>query len=132
MTIDTTNYNALTGALLTRGAIGTAGQSLASGASTQQDVGVSGSDELTVEVDMNGAATGDLTVSVYPYESDGTTLMPITVPIIGSTGPTFVTSRVYFIGHYDVSATERVRITITNNNAGAQTLNRASWRCIGG
>jgi hypothetical protein len=130
--MSTANYNALAGDLLTRGRIVPDGTSVGAGATVTKDVNVSGTDELVVEADMNGAVSGDLIPTVVPYEADNVTLLPnITLPAVASTGPTFGSGKVGYYGRFDVSAFERVQIQLKNNNAGAQTMNRASWRASG-
>jgi hypothetical protein len=87
-----------------------------------------------VEVDMNGAAVGDLVVTVQPFDSSGTAVMPgALVPVAQPTpNPAFAGGKVTFWGNFDVSPYEQVRVRIQNNNAGAQTINRASWRLAAG
>lgn len=128
--IDTTNYDAMNprAASLVRGGIGTPGQSVNAGASVVQDANTSGADELTVEVDQNGSAVGDVVVTVFPYEADGLTLMPVPLPTIQTITNVATGGKVYAVQRFDVTAFERVQVQIKNNNAGAQTLNRASWR----
>jgi hypothetical protein len=88
----------------------------------------SGDSTLVVEVDMTGGAVGDLTVAVNPYEADDATVMPIAVPQVQGVGPTLVGGHVYQYAQFDVTGIEYVRVRITNNNAGGQTITRASWR----
>lgn len=118
------------GTLLTRGTP-FAASAIAAGQTLTADIDCAGDSELTVMADMSGAANGDLTVFVTPFESDNVTTMGQTgaLPAIRSTGPTFDTvNRVLFDGTYDVSGYSKVRLAIKNNNVGAQTINRASWR----
>jgi hypothetical protein len=105
---------------LTRGNV--VGQSIGPAAVNTTDILCQGDSELTVMVDMNGAASGDLAVTVVPFETNA----PLTP--IRSTGPTFGGSTVNFTGTYDVSGIDKARIAVKNNNVGAQTLNRMSWR----
>jgi hypothetical protein len=117
------------GDLLTRGRIaGT--PSIASGGTTFVDIDCAGDAELTVMCDLAGAANGDLAVTVVPYEgTDNVTLLSnAPLPVIRSTGPLFASGSVSFTGTYDVSGVARVRVIVKNNNAGAQNLNRLSWR----
>lgn len=117
------------GDLLTRGRYpGT--PSVGAGATVFLDVDCAGDSELTIQADQAGAANGDLAVTVVPYEGlDNTVLLPnVAVPVIRSAGPTFAGASVSFTGTYDVSGVSRVRIISKNNNAGAQNLNRLSWR----
>jgi len=130
--MSTANYNALAGSLLTRGQIVPAGTSVGAGATVTADVNVNATDELVVEADMNGAVSGDLIPTVVPYESDNVTLMPnVSLTAMASTGPTFGGGKIGYFGRFDVTAFERVQIQLKNNNAGAQTMNRASWRVAG-
>ena len=87
-----------------------------------------GDSTLVVQVDMTGAASGDLTTAVNPYEADGATLNAVALPVVQSTGPTFAGGKVMYYGQYDVSGVDAVRIRLTNANAGGQTISRASWR----
>jgi hypothetical protein len=115
------------GVLLTRGNV--TAVPLAAGASTTLDVLCEGDSELTIMADMTGAANGDLTVGVFPFEADGVTVMAnVGLTAIRSGGPTFGTGAVQYNGTYDVSGVDKVRIVVRNNNAGAQTLTRLGWR----
>jgi hypothetical protein len=117
----------VSGSLLTRGSI-VAG-AIAPGATTNIDVDCAGDSELTVLAEMTGAVNGDLAVTVIPFESDNVTpANNIAMPAIRSNGPTFGGGVVQFDGTFDVSGQSKVRIAIRNNNVGAQTINRASWR----
>lgn len=90
-----------------------------------------GDTTLVVQADMNGAAATDLTVTVTPYEADnatlnlGSALPPVQAP---TTNPSFAGGIVRFYAEYDVAAVEYVQVRMKNNNVGAQTMNRASWR----
>jgi hypothetical protein len=131
--MSTANYNALAGSPLTRGRIQPDGTTI-NGTTTLTSglIDVSGTDEIVVMVEITGAVSGDLAVTVLPVEADNVTNLPnITVPAVQSQGPTFGGAKVSFFGRYDVSAMEYVRIAITNNNAGTQNIIRASWRAAG-
>jgi hypothetical protein len=107
---------------------------VALGASTGQttyDVECSGSDFLTVQGDMTGAAIGDLTVTVVPYEEDNVTPGGIGLAPVTAVANTISGGHVYAYGKYDITGVGRVRITWKNSNAGGQTLTRGSWRCSG-
>lgn len=117
------------GDLLTRGRIaGT--PSIASAGTTFVDIDCAGDSELTVQVDMAGAANGDLAVTAVPYEgTDNVTLLAnAPLPVIRSAGPTFAGASVSFTATYDVSGVSKVRVVVKNNNVGAEVLNRLSWR----
>lgn len=122
--LSTQNYNQAT-KLLTRNS--TAGLGINAAQTITEDVTVSGSSTLTVMVDMTGGAIGDLTVELWPFEADNLTTMPVVLPPVRSIGPIFST-RVYYEAEWDVSALEKVQVRIRNNNVGAQTLTRYSWR----
>lgn len=112
--------------LLTRGK--QAGAAIAPAANNDTDILCQGDSTLTVEADMTGAASGDLTVQVLPFEADATTLAGVAIAPVTATGPTFAAGRVTYIAQFDVTAYDKVRIRLTNNNVGAQTVTRASWR----
>ncbi len=112
--------------LLTRGV--QAGTSIGTGVNNDTDVLCQGDSTLTIEVDMTGAATGDLTVQVLPFESDAVTVMGVALPPVNAAGPTFGSGRVTYLAQFDITAFDKVRIRITNNNAGTQTITRASWK----
>ncbi len=114
------------GSLLTRGK--TAGQNILTTASDDTDIICQGDSRLSVEVDMAGAAAGDLTVQVIPFEADAATLLGIALAPIRSTGPTLVGGRVVYTADFDVSGFDKVRFRMTNNNVGTQVVNRKSWR----
>ena len=111
--------------LLTRGKV--ENQALGAAGIYNFDVDVNGASELTVMADMTGAADADLDVTVQPYEADNTTLLGVNMPVASSTGPTQAGGEVSVIRKFDVSGVQRVRVRIQNDNAGAQTLKRASW-----
>ena len=100
------------------------------GGTTFMDAPVGSSDYITVQADMTGAANGDLGITVIPYEADGVTLSGATLPAQAGVGftPTFGAGRVTALQQYNCQGIDKVRITFTNNNVGAQTLTRASWR----
>jgi hypothetical protein len=104
------------------------------GTTTQPDnrISCAGADELNVEVQMTGAVAADLAVDVFPYQADGVTVLPAPMQVISSpaTNPSFASGKCYFYSKYDVSGLDAVQIRIKNNNAGAQTLDRASWRLV--
>src|SRR5262245_66150793 len=52
------------------------GQQVGTPAAPDNRVWVGGETDLLVEVNMTGAAVGDLGVAVQPYDSTGTTVMP--------------------------------------------------------
>lgn len=109
------------------------GQAISGGGGTfTVDVPAARKATLTVQVDMTGAVAGDLTVAAQPYELDASTLLGLNLPVVGSTGPTAIGgTRVAFYAQYDVSGVDKVRLLITNNNAGAQTITRLSWILTG-
>jgi hypothetical protein len=113
-------------ALLNRAII--AGVAIGAGANNDQDIVIGGSSTLIAQVDMTGAATGDLTVSVLPFEADSTTIMPISMPVVQSVGPTLSAGHVYYYAQFDVTGLDKARLRINNANAGAQTITRASWK----
>jgi hypothetical protein len=107
------------------------GQSLATGASYSYDVECSENDWLTVEGDLTGAALGDLAITVQPYEGDNVTLSAVVLTPVAAPANVFASGHAYAYARYDVIGVGRVRISWKNNNAGTQTLTRASWRCAG-
>jgi hypothetical protein len=109
------------------------GVSLGTGVSTTYDVEVSGSDFLTVQGDLTGAALGDLVMTVQPFEEDGVTLSSVVLTPIAASSPAniFAGGHAYGIQKYDVTGIGRVRVFWKNNNAGTQTLTRGSWRASG-
>jgi len=94
-----------------------------------QDIVVNGDNELSVGVQMTGAATTDLAVTIIPFKSDGVTPMTaITIPPTYSNGPTMGTGVVEFTATYDISGYTKVRVSTQNKNAGAQTINNWWWQ----
>lgn len=98
------------------------------GANNDTDILCVDRSTLVVQVDMTGAAVGDLGVQLNPYEADNATIMPVSIPPIRTIGPNLSGGHDYFYAEYDVSGLDKVRLRITNNNAGAQTITRSSWR----
>jgi len=109
---------------LTRGS--TTGVSVGTGVNTDILVECGGASTLVVEVDQSGSASGDIAVVVNPVSEDGE-VYPVAQPAVQSVGPTLVSGRTYYWAQFDVTAQQRVRIRITNNNAGTQSLDY-SWR----
>ena len=114
------------GDLLTRGK--QAGVAISNGANNDTDILCQGDSTLVIEADMTGGAAGDLTVQVLPFEADAATLMGVAIAPVTSTGPTLSGGHVYYAAQFDVTAYDKVRIRITNNNAAPQTITRSSWR----
>lgn len=112
--------------LLTRGKV--TAVPLAPGASTTIDLLCGGDATLVVEAELTGAANGDLVISLRPFRSDGTLLASAPITAVRASGPTFSGGLVQYYGEFDVSSLDKVRITLQNQNVGAQTLNWASWR----
>lgn len=125
--MSTQNYNATSGVPLTKGTATAVG--IANATSYDTDLLCGGDSLLTVMVDMTGAATGDLTLQVIPFEGDNSTLLasvPLTADHID--GPIFAGGAVRAHASYNVNGLDKVRIRVTNNNAAPQTLTRTSWR----
>lgn len=95
------------------------------------DVECADMDCLVVGYDMNGAALSDVKVDVQPYKEDGTTLMAagVFIPPVKSAGPILSGGKIQGIYWYDTAGIWKVRVTLTNRNAGTQTLNMFSARC---
>jgi hypothetical protein len=114
-------FNALAGTLLSKGRV--SGGSLGAGAVSNLEASVGASDFITVEGDLGptASAAGDLTVQVFPYSPDGSTLMgtPLTpVAGIGYAG-TLVAAHSQLVQRFDVMGIDKVRVVFKNNNAGA-------------
>jgi len=124
--MSTANYEALAGVPLTKGI--TTGQAINPASNYDQDIITQNWNTLVVEVDMTAGAAGDLVVSLFPFEGDNFTVMPIAIPPANSVGPSLSGGHDYYYGEFDVSSLDKARIRITNNNAGTQTINRWSWR----
>ena len=109
------------------------GISLLTTATTSYDVECSGGDFLTISGDLTGAAIGDLSITVQPFEQDGVTLAAVVLAPIAAASPAniLIGGHVYAIAKYDITGIGRVRIFWKNNNAGTQTLTRGSWRVSG-
>jgi hypothetical protein len=122
--------------LLTRGkiegaAIGAGATTYFPGPSSSNIIHCEGDSELTINADMTAGAAGDLAITVEPIAADGVTpmvgaLLPATnAP---TTNPSLSGGHAYFTATFDVSGFDAVRVGIKNNNAGGQTITRASWR----
>lgn len=121
-------YNALVGQTLSRGK-NLANQSVPTGQTVTLVAPVGGSDVLTVEASMTGAASGDLGLQVFPYAADGVTVLGTPLPAVSGIGyaPTFATPNVAAVQQYNVQGIDKVSIQAKNNNAGTQPMN-VSWR----
>lgn len=109
--------------LLTKGKTAPGGIPILTGATQNVDIITAGDDELNVSVDMTGAVIGDLTVAVYPFEGDNSTVMPVPLtPIYAPSPVVFATGHCYYTAKFDVTGYQKVRLAIKNNNAGTQTL----------
>jgi hypothetical protein len=105
-----------------------AGVAINAAANNDTDLLTQGASTLVVEVDMTGGASGDLTVQVLPFQADAATLMGVAIAPVTATGPTLAAGHVYYTAQFDVTAYDKVRVRLTNNNVGAQTITRSSWR----
>lgn len=111
--------------LLSRGKA--SGQAIGAAGNHDVFIETSGYSTLVVEVDMSAGAAGDLAIQVNPVSEQGDEVLPIAQPAVQSVGPTLVGGRSYQWSIYDVQAQQRVRLRITNNNAGGQSADYA-WR----
>lgn len=102
------------------------GTAIGAGASSDLFIECGGNSTLVLEVDMSAGAAADLSVQVNPVSEDGE-VFPVAQPAVQSIGPTLASGRAYFWGQWDVTAQQRVRVRITNNNVGAQSFDYA-WR----
>lgn len=113
--------------LLNRGLV-TAQAITGAGGTYETDVPLSDASTLVVQVQMTGGADGDLGVSFRPFETDQATVVPLALDPVLVKGPTHVSAKVYYWAQFDVTALDKGRIRITNNNASGQTIDRLSWR----
>lgn len=99
-------------------------QAINSGQTLTFDVDTSDFDNLTVVAQQTGAASGDLTVTVAPFETDGVTAFPLGLTAAVATGPTYDGSaNVNYVGQFDLRGVQAVRVSVKNNNAAAKTIN---------
>lgn len=113
--------------LLTRGALQPDAQAIAAAQTLTTDILCQGDSTLVVQVDMTGAANGDLAVTVTPFERDQATPL-LAIDPMRTKGPTFAAGRVTYFGEFDVTGIDKVRVSITNNNVGAQVVTRSGFR----
>jgi hypothetical protein len=114
------------GDLLDKGSA--SGVSLATNATTQQDIVVAGDNELTVNASMTGSAAGDLAITVVPFAADGVTpLSNLTLSPMYPSTAVAGGGNVQQTATYDVSGYQKVRVIVQNKNAGTQTLTW-SWQ----
>lgn len=97
------------------------GVSVATGVNTDVLLECGGNSTLVVEADMSADAAPDLAVVVQPVGEDGE-VYPLAQPAVQSIGPTLTGGRTYFWAQYDITAQQRVRVRLTNNNAGTKSL----------
>ena len=124
----TAAFENYTGTLLNKDSVSAV--ALGAGATQVFDVVLGGQTTMVVQADLTATAANDLAVVVFPYEADGATLSGAAIPAVQSGGPTLTGGHSYFYGEYDILSLDKVRVVITNNNVGAQTLTRASWELM--
>jgi len=103
-------------------------RSVTGGTFAAMDVDCSGRDLLTVQAQAAGAASGDWTLAVIPYQGDGSTLMPVgqALPQIRGAAPAFAAGKVTGWGQYDVQGFERVQVRYSNTTGGPLVADRVS------
>jgi hypothetical protein len=95
---------------------------IGAGGTKDYDMACSDYNSAVVAVRMTAGAQADLVVSLYPWVADDPTPLPVAIPPISSVGPTLATGKCHFWAHYDLTAVDKVRVHIANQNAGAQTI----------
>jgi hypothetical protein len=95
------------------------------GADNTPTIPVTKKTTLTVSADLTAGAAGDLALQVNPIDAFGV-VIPIPLTPVTTVGPTLNAGHSQMTAQYDVTAYDRVRVRITNNNAGTQTL-KASY-----
>ncbi len=96
-------------------------QAIGTGATVNTDFDISDFDLATVIVSMTGAATGDLGITVYPFEEDEANVPVAGLPV---TAGTAVVSggHVAQVLQVNVTGLKAIRVAVKNNNAGGQTI----------
>jgi len=102
------------------------GQSITGGAFGLASIDCCGADTLTVQAQAAGAASGDWTLIVVPYQGDGNTLQPDGMAIVAEkfVAPTFAGGKVNAWSRYDVTGFEKVGVKFRNTTGGPLTIDR--------
>lgn len=97
--------------------------SIASGQALSFDLAVAGFKAMALLYSLTGAATTDLATGCQPYLDDDATPFVRGLPNAVVQGPTIAAGVITQISTYqDVFGVEKVKVGVTNNNAGPQTL----------
>jgi hypothetical protein len=93
------------------------------------DAPVGSWDTVTVIARMTAAVASDASLTVYPYDSDGVTLMGTGLPPVPNVGfgETPKSGEDQAVAKYDVMGIDKVQIVVTNNSGNPQTAS-VSWR----
>ena len=105
-----------------------AGTGIATGVTDNVDVDVSDYDLATVLVSMTGAATGDLTVAIFPFEEDLATPSIAPLPVTAGT-VTLTGGHVAQAIQVNCTGLKGIRIAVTNHNAGGETIDYVDVFC---
>lgn len=94
------------------------------GATQTVDVDVSDFDLATVIVEMTGAATTDLTVTIFPIESDGATPSHAGLPVSAGTAVfDSGTGTVSQVIQVNTTGLKGIRVAVKNSNAANKVIN---------
>lgn len=105
-----------------------AARSVTGGTFAAMDVDCSGRDTLTIQAQGQGAAVGDWTLAVIPYQGDGNTLQPVglALPSLRAGAPAFAGGKVNAWAQYDVQGFDKVQVRYSNTTGGALIADRIS------
>ena len=94
---------------------------ITTGQTLNADFDVSDFDLVTVLASMTGGAATDLTVTVFPFETDETTPLIAALPVTAGTA-VFSAGHVAQAIQVNVTGLKAIRVAVKNNNAGSETV----------
>lgn len=96
------------------------------GATSVFPVDVTGFDTVTILGRMTGAVGTDAALTVQPYEADGTTVSQVNMNVSAPSNQ-FAGGVVYFTATLQTRGVTRIQVSVKNNNAGAQTIQKLDY-----
>lgn len=99
-----------------------AGDAVAAGATNNYDFDVSDFDGISVLAAISAGALGDLGLTVQAFDSTGAVVPIALTPAVTSPAQVLSNAKAYGVQQFDVRGIAQIRVSVKNNNAGAQTV----------